>query len=230
MLLIADMEPFIVTNYSITHLEAQMWINKYYKPKEGLAWMKEFVKENTLSTVITHSPVRVAHMPIEIMEHDSKPPKLIFHMPKVDPISQVISDEPRITVVIHGPQQYISPGLYRELGLPTFNYGVAEITDVCRPLSQTELRDHLYRLIEEREELFATHTGRSAWKLNTAAQERFEYLLPMLVGFEIGLEEAQVKLKMGQNRTPTDRHFTLSHLRELEGIDQTVVRIMGSIS
>ncbi|MCW4458649.1 FMN-binding negative transcriptional regulator [Microbacterium sp. MPKO10] len=207
-----------------------MWVNKLYEPTEAVAWIREFVNENTLSTIITHTPVQVAHMPVELIDQETDQPKLIFHMPIVDPISQVIADAPRITVVIHGPQQYISPALYQDVGLPTFNYGVAEVDDVCRSLSRAELGDHLYRLIEEREQLFATHTGQPAWKLTAAAEERFDRLLPMLVGFEIGLDNAQVKLKMGQNRTAADRRFTLSHLRETEGINQTAVRIMEALS
>lgn len=207
-----------------------MWVNKKYESVETVAWIKKFVNENTLSTIITHTPVHVAHMPVEVVGQETKHPKLIFHMPVVDPISQVIAEEPRITVVIHGPQQYISPALYQDVGLPTFNYGVAEIDDVCRPLSQAELRSHLYRLIEEREELFAAHTGNAEWKLDATAQERFDRLLPMLVGFEIGLDRAQIKVKMGQNRAEADRNFTLSRLRETDGINQTVVEIMESLS
>jgi len=206
-----------------------MWVNKKYEIADKVAWIKQFVQENTLSTIITHSPVRVAHMPVEVIEHGTELPKLLFHMPIVDPIAQAISEAPRITVVVHGPQQYISPTFYQDIGLPTFNYGVAEIEDVCRPLSSAELKQHLYRLIEEREELSARQTKQAPWQIDTPAQERFDRLLPMLVGFEIGLENAQVKVKMGQNRTTADRQFAIERLRESDGINQTVLNIMETL-
>lgn len=207
-----------------------MWVNGKYEVKNSLTWLENFVKENTLSTIITHTPVRVAHMPVELVRHESGKPKLMFHMPLVDPIAKVITDQRMVTIVIHGPQQYISPGLYQDPGLPTYNYGVAEVTDHCRELSDTELTEHMHRLIEQRETMFSESTGHTPWTLDDIfSQARFDRLLPMIIGFEVDLGQLELKLKMGQNRTDEDRRFMIDQLRTTEGVEQKVTTIMESL-
>ncbi|SEB74642.1 negative transcriptional regulator, PaiB family [Paramicrobacterium humi] len=206
-----------------------MWINKQYEVENALTWLESFVADNNLSTIITHDPVRVAHMPVEIVRRESGEAKLLFHMPTVDPIAKAISESDLLTVVVHGPQQYISPSLYGDAGLPTFNYGIGEVTDKCRQLDETELADHLHRLITQREEWFAGQTERTAWVIDPVNQERFDRLLPMLVGFEVDLENVQLKLKMGQNRTIEDRKQTVEILRTTPGVDWRVTDIMAAL-
>lgn len=206
-----------------------MWINKRYETSDSLHWLREFVDENTLSTIISHTPVLAAHMPVELFE-DAESLKLLFHLPRVDPVSSALIEDPLVTVVVHGPQQYISPSLYKDVGLPTFNYGVAEVTDRCRQLSEEELSEHLRRLMTQREALFATRTGGVPWKMDEAAQQRFNGLLSAVSGFALDLDQAQTKLKMGQNRTEEDRRWTMDRLRSTEGVNKTVISIMEQLS
>lgn len=206
-----------------------MWVNKRYEVESAMAWLKEFVLENTLSTIITHDPVRVAHMPVELRNEDGEDPNLVFHVPVVDPVAGALVDQSVVTVVVHGPQQYISPSLYADEGLPTFNYGIAEITGRCRTLTQDELSDHLERLMLQREDMFARATGGPPWAMNAGARERFDILLPMVTGFELGLDTMQLKLKMGQNRSRDDRGHTVHRLRNVDGVDARVTSIMETL-
>lgn len=203
-----------------------MWVNKHFEVTDTVSWLVGFVNENTLSTIISHAPVRVTHMPVELVGADSKDPKLIFHVPTVDPIVESLRAESLVTVIIHGPQQYISPAVYRDVGLPTFNFGVAEVTDRCRLLTQEELRGHLERLMIEREGMFAQATGIDPWAIDAEAKTRFDLLLPRVAGFELMLQNMQLKLKMGQNRASDDRRHTVEMLRAVNGVDPRVTEIM----
>lgn len=206
-----------------------MWINRLYEVPDRLEWIKQFVGRNKLSSVVTHEPINIAHMPIEVLDEVPGIPTLLFHMPRVDPIVEGLVHNGLVTVVIHGPQQYISPGLYQDPGLPTFNYGVAEVTDRARQLEDSELTDHMYRLITQREAMFAAETDRRQWKLDSAAQERFNHLLPALVGFEVSLEHAQVKVKMGQNREVDDVQHTIMELNATPHTDHSVSAMMSRL-
>ncbi len=203
-----------------------MWVNKLFEVTDTVSWLIDFVNENTLSTIISHSPVRVTHMPVELVDADAEDPKLIFHVPTVDPIVESLAAESLVTVVIHGPQQYISPAVYRDVGLPTFNFGVAEVTGRCRSLTQEELRRHLERLMIEREGMFARATGIDHWVIDAEAKARFDLLLPRVAGFELVVHNTQLKLKMGQNRASGDRRHTVEMLRAARGVDARVTEIM----
>lgn len=203
-----------------------MWVNKQFEVADTVSWLNEFVSENTLSTIISHAPVRVTHMPVELVGANSEDAKLIFHVPTVDPVVESLTDDGLVTVVIHGPQQYISPAVYRDVGLPTFNFGVAEVTDRCRVLAQEELRGHLERLMVEREGMFAHATGIEPWTVTAEASARFDQLLPRVAGFEVALKNTQLKLKMGQNRASDDRRHTVEKLRAAKGVDARVTEIM----
>lgn len=203
-----------------------MWINERFDVSGTMSWLKQFVNENTLSTIVSHDPVCVAHMPVELIDVESEDPRLIVHIPTVDPIVNALTDGGVVTVVVHGPQQYISPSVYHEVGLPTFNYGIAEVTGRCRSLTQNELTGHLERLMVQREAMFAEATGLSPWILDEEAKARFELLLPRVAGFEVSLKSTQLKLKVGQNRTREDRQHTVQKLRNVEGVDPQVLKLM----
>lgn len=203
-----------------------MWVNSLYEVNEKDQVLDDFIARNELSIFVTHSPVLVSYMPIQHVLGTNNSSKIVFHMPKADPMSAVLASGSRLSVLILGPQQYISPNYYLDAGLPTFNYGVAELEGECHKVPIAELRDHLMHIISHRERLFSQQTRTEPWQLSAEAHERFELLLTHLVGFEMFYDRLDVKVKMGQNRSAADVNHTICCLEQHEFVSRDALRMM----
>ena len=91
----------------------------YHQEHDKLC-MIEVIKAYPLATVISiqdNVPL-VTHLPL-IYREDGK---LIGHIDKFNPHTELLKDGNEVTIIFSGPQCYISPSVYTTTQLPTWSY------------------------------------------------------------------------------------------------------------
>ncbi|MBO1751116.1 FMN-binding negative transcriptional regulator [Actinotalea sp. BY-33] len=188
-----------------------MWVNPLFAT-EARAAVAALVRSHSLATIVTAEPLRAAHVPLMLEDVDGRM-TLTGHIPRVDPVAEVIAAGERVLCVLHGPRAYVSAGWYGDPGLSTYNFSVAHLSGTASPMTEpTELRAHLVELVAEHEQTKAP-VDDGPWELDEVAHARIDQLLPAVLGFRVEVDEAQAKVKLGQNRTHEDRASTREHLQ-----------------
>lgn len=189
-----------------------MWINPLFSVEARVA-LRDLARSSSLATLITDDPLRVAHMPVLVEEDEAGELLLLGHIPRADPLSGAIQAGQEILCVFHGPRAYVSAGWYEEVGLSTFNYSVAHLRGRSEEMSVEDLECHLTQLIKMHEQNKEPSVG-GEWQFDETARDRFDKLLPLVLGFRIRVDDAQAKEKIGQNRSAEDRTMTVMRLAE----------------
>lgn len=135
----------------------------------------------------------ISHLPIIYSDG-----KLIGHLDKYNPQSELLKDNNDVTVIFSGPQCYISPSIYSTTHLPTWNYimvhlqgKVKEITDVvaikesmAEMTTRLEAPEHKYTLEPD--------------------NPRMAQFINYVRGFEIEITRWEGKFKLSQDKKPSD--------------------------
>lgn len=201
-----------------------MWINPLYQPEDPLAVAKMTVDRCPLAVIIAEQPLRIAHMPVLWREDGTGRPVLVSHMPTTDPISRSIADGAPLTVVFPGPSSYVTPSWYHGPGLPTYNYVPVHVRGQPVALAPEELRAHLFDLVEDHE---ARHSlAETTWEFDQPALDRFERLLPLVIGFTVPIVGLEVKAKLGQNRSEEDNATVAAGLARGESDQRLLAALM----
>lgn len=189
-----------------------MWIDPLFEADARDA-VRHLVASQSLATVVAERPLRATHVPLLLDERDGDL-ELIGHVPRADAVSSAVVSGERLLCIFHGSRAYVSPAWYETAGLPTYNFSVAHLSGESVPLTSDELRSHLADLIgaEERRKSPAT----TPWVVDSDAERRIDQLLPAILGFRIRVDNAQVKAKLGQNRTVGDCEGTVEQLGHSE--------------
>ena len=116
----------------------------------------------------------------------------------------------RVLFIFHGPHGYISPRWYTEpeRNVPTWNYAVAHLYGRVRITHDPEELERIVSALAEKYEAGAPRP----WRLEdsgAAGRER----LKGIVGFELDVEEIQIKLKLNQNHAEGNVHGAIEGLR-----------------
>ena len=145
-----------------------------------------------LVSVMDNLPL-ISHLPLIYSEG-----KLIGHLDKYNPQSDLLKDNNDVTVIFSGPQCYISPSIYSTTQLPTWNYirvhikgKVNEIKDeetikqsMIEMTSFLESPDHNYILEPD--------------------NPRMAQFISYVRGFEIDITHWEGKFKLSQDKKPSD--------------------------
>lgn len=188
-----------------------MWVNPLYLPEHPRAAAKRIVDRNPLATITSYPDAQMAHMPMLWREGSAGSEVVVGHMPLVDPIARQIAQGTQLLIAFQGDAAYVSPEWYRENGLPTYNYSIVHVRGAARQLNESQLRAHLHDLIMHEETLLHATEG-ECWRPDEAAEERLEMLLPRILGFEVALDDVDVKTKLGQNRSAEDNDGVIRSL------------------
>ncbi|MFT4030146.1 MAG: FMN-binding negative transcriptional regulator [Protaetiibacter sp.] len=182
-----------------------MWINPQYLPDEP-EFALEFVNAHPLGVLVVDGMLHAAHVPMLAVEgaEAGRISHLIGHVAVADPIARRLTLPGVRALAIHvGPAAYITPRWYSDPGLPTYNFGAVHVTGAVRTLTEDELRAHLVELIAVHENTHV-HVRHEPWSMDDPALERMESLLPRIIGFVIEPDRIEAKLKVGQNRRPSE--------------------------
>jgi len=132
--------------------------------------------------------------------------RLRLHVARANPVWRAALEGGQVVAIFTGPDAYVSPRWYEHPRehVPTWNYAVVHAHGrVDGPLGPPDMR----RLLEEMTVRFEPETagGPAPWRLSDMAPGDVDELIGAIVGLVIHIDLLEGKLKLSQNRTPSDR-------------------------
>ncbi len=165
--------------------------------------MFALLRDHPLTTLIVHGDAvpHIAHVPLLARADHTT---LLGHVASRNPLVRDIDAGASATVVVHGPDAYVSPTMYlTSVGhVPTWNYAVAHVQGrLIRASDQVNTLDNLVAAFE----------GEDAYRPDWT-DSNVSALTAHIVCFELVIETIDVKLKLSQNRHPQDFDSAAAYL------------------
>ena len=134
------------------------------------------------------------------------------HMARANPHWQAFA-RGRTVAVFHGPHAYVSPRWYQTPAehVPTWNYATVHVAGPAQCVADAEARSTLAALTARFDPDFR------------ASEDKVARLLAGIVAFRLPLARLDIKFKMSQNRTPTDRAGVMAALAAHAGEQERAV-------
>ncbi|MGI8881682.1 MAG: FMN-binding negative transcriptional regulator [Jatrophihabitans sp.] len=147
--------------------------------------------------------------------YDAPAGALLGHVARNNSHWQAAGDDGESLVIVHGPDDYISPSWYpskHEHGraVPTWNYTTAHVYGRLVAHDDVDwLRAFVTRLTERHENDRAT-----PWQVTDAPERFIAGQLRAIVGLELQITRVEAKVKLSQNRSAADQAGVVTGLRE----------------
>lgn len=160
------------------------------------AGIRAFVADRSFGALIltTAQGIRIAQVPVVWMSetviglHLSRGNALVPHL-----------DGARCTIVVQGPEGYVSPDWYGvDDQVPTWNYVAAELEGVARLTDDLGLMSIVDALSWEHERRLAP---KAPWTRAKMSDGLFEKMCKAIIGFTIEVEDMRGTRKLGQNKS-----------------------------
>jgi transcriptional regulator len=169
------------------------------------------LREHAFATLVTPSDSEplVSHLPLEYRPAQGAKGTLLGHMARANPHWQHFGARESIAI-FPGPHAYVSPSWYAApaAAVPTWNYAVAHVHGRVELMTDpAETRALLDSLVERYE-----GNREAPWRLQLEGAA-LAAMLDAIVGFRLGIERIDVKLKLSQNRSADDRERVIAALR-----------------
>jgi len=156
----------------------------------------DVIKSYPLATVISvkdNKPI-ITHLPI-IYREDGK---LIGHIDKYNPQTELLKDNNDVTLIFSGPQCYISPSIYSTTQLPTWNYIKVHLKGIVKAIDSNEaLKESLIKMTEFLEQPENNY-------ILEPDNQRMEGMINYIKMFEITITHWEGKFKLSQDKRPRD--------------------------
>lgn len=168
----------------------------------------ELISSNPFGMLITvdEGYPSLSHLPFIFESNAGSHGKLIAHMAKDNPQWKSLLGSESVVVVFNGAHGYISPTMYSNPGVPTWNYAAVLLHG--KPVIFEDPVE-IEKVLEKTSAYF--ESGRpNAWKLSFPVEKN--KLLRMIVGFEINIQKIEGKFKLSQNRTAQEQQNIISEL------------------
>ncbi|WP_022696485.1 FMN-binding negative transcriptional regulator [Euryhalocaulis caribicus] len=157
-------------------------------------------------------PPAVAHLPV-IWAPDGEGRTLWTHLDRANPQTPLLDDKP-VTVMVRGPDAYMSPELFEGDYFPTWNYVIVECAGTARLLQD----DAQQRAILDA--MAAAFEGLYGKTFSLAGKEKaVARLLPLITGVEITVERMTGRFKLLQDRPESERETALAAFERRPGLD-----------
>lgn len=146
----------------------------------------------TLISVNEEAPL-ITHLPL-IYQNE----KLVGHIDKMNPQTQLLKDNHEVTVIFSGPDCYISPSIYSSTQLPTWNYIKVHVKGKVTAIDdQVALKASLIAMTE------ALEAPDHKYVLEPN-NPRLDQNLKYIQLFEIQIVSWEGKFKLSQDKSPND--------------------------
>jgi L-ornithine N5-oxygenase len=195
----------IATNRCSAPTDGHRRIHSEYPPKRYLETdpdrLRAVINRYRFATLISarrvDEPV-VTQLPLTLDTSRGPLGVLFGHMDLANPHAELL-DGRRVLVLFHGPNGYISPHVYESTQLPTWNSITVEVRGRARILRDKDAIVNGLRGIAA-----AADPSPGGYRLTREAAGD-ESLLPLIVGFEIEIDEMTGRFKLSQDRDARDR-------------------------
>lgn len=166
---------------------------------EDRAALEALIAEVGFGMVFMTTPdgPRVAHVPL----HSDGGGTIRFHLAKSNALTRHIEGG-RALIVVNGPDGYISPRWYDNRDtVPTWDYVALEMEGPVTRLSEGELDDLLYQVIDT----FEDRIGGERWHASETSERVWAGNFRGITGFALKVEEWRPTFKLSQKRTERER-------------------------
>lgn len=164
-----------------------------------LADVAALLHDHPWCTIVSHVPGRgivASHYPV-LVDDDADGFSVFSHVGKPDERLHELGEH-ELTIIVEGPQGYISPGWYGvSPAVPTWNFVVAHLTGTPEVVSLEENLRLMDRLVDFFEDQAETPTGLHASAANTAYAEP---IVHGTVAFRMTVDRFEAKCKMSQDK------------------------------
>jgi transcriptional regulator len=154
----------------------------------------QFIRQQGFGMLVSNSGGRLfaTHMPVMLNADNTR---LLGHIARQNPQHAEIEGQ-EVLFIIQGPHGYVSPTLYENPGVPTWNYQAVHIYGTCRLVTAAEKVKQIVDDLTHKYESERAHPWNGEYQ---AAR------LNAIVGIEIAIGEIQCKFKLSQNRSGPER-------------------------
>ncbi len=178
-------------------------------PQHALALMRQ----NPLATVISHTNGApfISHLPL-IIEEENNDLIAYGHLARANPHWQCMQQNPKLYLIFHGPNAYISPTWYEKNDVPTWNYCVVHAEAEAELLENPEVVKTCLQKLND----YMNQNPNPTWEFWIPPDLEGKKLTA-IVGFKAKLKNIQTKLKLSQNRSPEDQKLVQKALAQQPG-------------
>lgn len=197
-----------------------MYVNPAFKTDEDAAW--HYVAERGFGAVVAHDGggATASQVPLLVMQADGVR-RIEFHLARPNPLHEIIARNPRVLVIVSGPDAYISPDWYASADqVPTWNYQAAHITGMARVLPADRTLAHVEGMSLHFE---ARLKPKTPWSTSKMTEQKRQMMLRAIVAMEIEVEGIEASTKLGQNKSVSDRMEAARMLAWRGGWSETAV-------
>ena len=163
--------------------------------------------------VVENGAPLISHVPFVLAESGDK---IDFHLVRSNPISRALSAPKEATLIVSGPDGYVSPDWYEvQDQVPTWNYVAVHLQGRLERLPSDELRPLLDCQSAHFENLLLPKKPWTSFKMEPEALER---MMRMIAPFRLTIEKADGTWKLNQNK-PDDVRLRASG-KVVDGVGQ----------
>jgi transcriptional regulator len=171
-----------------------------------LDWLAANDAFGTLVSVTDGVPV-ATHLPV-LYHREGARVTIVGHWARANPQWSAIEGQ-RVLFIFHGPHAYVSPRWYTDpaRNVPTWNYAAAHLYGKVRLIHEPAPLKRVVAALAAYYEAGAE----APWSISAALPA--EQLLRGIVGFELSVEDIELKFKLNQNHAPANLEGTIAALR-----------------
>lgn len=199
-----------------------MYIPKDFELKDQGLVLK-FLEQHSFGSLAVNGPdgfPEVVHVPFTC-EFKGTENCLEFHVAKVNPIISAISLANQGKMIVLGAHGYISSLVYTHVNVPTYNYESVHVSGKMKPLTESEIKHHLSRLVDSFE------SGReNKLKMQQWPSDLIDGYIREIVGFRLEIHQLEAGFKLSQNRNEIDFNRIVSDLDTRTPNDRQLAQAM----
>jgi transcriptional regulator len=141
-------------------------------------------------------------LPFRVLRVDGAPPRLAFHVARVNPLAALARQGGTWMVAVAGPDAYVSPDWYASRDMvPTWLYEHVQLSGPVRLVGAGGEGAHLADLSAKFEAWLAPKTP---WSPDKVAPARRDALMKAIVAIELTVETIDGSFKLNQNKADAD--------------------------
>lgn len=179
-----------------------MYVNSAFKTDDRTAWDYVTARGFGAVTAVDDGFPVAAQVPL-LVTGGADGRRIEFHVARINPLHEIIARNPRVLVVVSGPDAYISPDWYASADqVPTWNYLAAHIKGTARPMPPERAGAHVEAMSLAFEQRLAP---KKPWSTSKMAAPKLQAMLRAIVPIEIEVESIEASTKLGQNKGLADR-------------------------
>lgn len=199
-----------------------MYIPKDFELKDQ-ELVLQFLEQHPFGSLVVNGPdgfPTVVHIPFSCEFKDSGN-YLEFHVAKANPIVVAISQTNQGKMIVLGAHGYISSSVYTHVNVPTYNYESVHVSGKINRLTESEMRDHLSKLVASFE------AGRkNSLTMNQWPADLIEAYMQEIVGWRLEIQQLEAGFKLSQNRNEIDFNRILADLDTRTSNDRELAQAM----